>query len=91
MQSSLSKNEAWCLLALTVCCIGVAANTFEGDGAPLVASLAFSGLAFACTYSLIRWLGRTFINANLKGKDMSKVRKPEMYVEGSIRSPSSPD
>ena len=80
MESSLTRTETWSLLALSACSLGVAANTFEGDGEPLIASLAFSGLAFASTYSLIRWLGRTFINANLKGKDMSKVRKPEMYV-----------
>ncbi len=59
--------------------MGIIANTFHGDGAPLIVSLAFSGLAYSMTYALIRWLGPTFIGAGLKGKDMSKAIKKEMY------------
>ena len=80
MDASLSSQEAWSLLVLFAACFGVIANTFQGDGEPLIASLAFSGLAFSITYSLIRWLGETFMKANLKGRDMSKVREIEMYV-----------
>lgn len=46
-------------------------------------SLAFSLFAFATTYSLIRWLGPSFIKVGLKGKDMAKAKKPEMYVYSS--------
>lgn len=60
-------------------------NTFQGDGAPLVASIAFSGIVFAVTYSLIRWLGPVFIKAGLKGRDMAKPRRPEMYVQFEMR------
>jgi len=64
--------------------MGTMINSFQGygdgDGAPLFASVAFSGVAFAITYSLIRWLGPVFMKAGLKGKDMAKPKKPEMYV-----------
>ena len=46
----------------------------------MVASIAFSGIVFAITFSMIRWLGPVFIKAGLKGRDMAKPRKPEMYV-----------
>ncbi|ODH51501.1 hypothetical protein GX48_02369 [Paracoccidioides brasiliensis] len=78
MKDALTRNETWSLLALVVACLGVLANTFQGDGEPLVASLALSGIAFAATYSLIRWLGGVFIKAGLKGKDMSKLRQVEI-------------
>lgn len=58
--------------------LGVIVNTFQGDGEPLIASIAFSGIAYAATFSLIRWLGPVFMKAGLKGKDMAKARKPEM-------------
>ena len=80
MTTTLSGAEVWSLLTLSVACVGVIINTFHGDGEPLIASLAFSGLAFALTFSLIRWLGDVFMKANLKGRDMSKLRKPEMYI-----------
>lgn len=78
MSASLSRTETFSLLALSAACVGIIANTFHGDGEPLIASLAFSGIAFAFTFSLIRWLGDTFMAAGLKGRDMSKVRKVEM-------------
>jgi UDP-N-acetylglucosamine--dolichyl-phosphate N-acetylglucosaminephosphotransferase len=77
--TALSSTETWSLLALSISCLAVLAQTLHGDGAPLIASLGFSGLAFALTYALIRWLGDVFMKAGLKGKDMSKVRKVEMY------------
>src|SRR5690348_15332700 len=76
--SALSFTETLSLLSLSLACFAVIANTFQGDGAPLVASLAFSGIAFAGSYSMIRWLGPTFMKAGLKGKDMSKVHKKEI-------------
>lgn len=76
--STLTRTETWCLLLLVGAGIGISVNTFQGDGAPLVASIALSSIAFATTFSMIRWLGPTFIKAGLKGKDMAKPRKPEM-------------
>jgi UDP-N-acetylglucosamine--dolichyl-phosphate N-acetylglucosaminephosphotransferase len=80
MTSSLTRAETLSLLSLFAACVGIILNTFHGDGEPLIASLAFSGIAFALTYSLIVWLGNTFIKAGLKGKDMSKLKKVEMSV-----------
>jgi UDP-N-acetylglucosamine--dolichyl-phosphate N-acetylglucosaminephosphotransferase len=74
----LTRNEQLSLLALSAACVGVLANTFQGDGEPLIASLAFSGIGFALTYSLIRWLDETFMKAGLKGRDMAKTRRTEM-------------
>jgi UDP-N-acetylglucosamine--dolichyl-phosphate N-acetylglucosaminephosphotransferase len=76
--ATLSRTETWSLLLLVGASFGIIANTFSGDGEPLIASLAFSGVAFAATYSLIRWLGPVFMRAGLKGKDMAKPRKQEM-------------
>lgn len=81
MSSILSRAETLTLLALCIACLAVLANTFQGDGEPLIASLAFSGIAFCITYTLIRWLGEPFIEAGLKGRDMSKLRKPELSVD----------
>ncbi|OJJ32168.1 hypothetical protein ASPWEDRAFT_116729 [Aspergillus wentii DTO 134E9] len=76
--SALSNGETWRLLVLVGVCVGVMINTFQGEGAPLVASIAFSGIAFAITFSMIRWLGPVFMKAGLKGKDMAKPKKPEI-------------
>ncbi|KAF2236959.1 hypothetical protein EV356DRAFT_521955 [Viridothelium virens] len=76
MSSSLSRTETLSLFSLFAACVGIIANTFHGDGEPLIASIAFSGIAFASTYALIRWLGDVFIRAGLKGKDMSKRNAP---------------
>ncbi|RDL33661.1 Uncharacterized protein BP5553_08029 [Venustampulla echinocandica] len=76
--SALSLTETSSLLALSLACFAIITNTFHGDGAPLVASLAFSGIAFAGSYSMIRWLGPAFMKAGLKGKDLSKVHKKEI-------------
>ncbi len=87
MTAALSRSEAWSLLALSSTCLGIIANTFQGYGAPLIVSLAFSGLAYSVTYALVRWLGPTFIAAGLKGKDMSKAVKKEMYCGVASNAP----
>ncbi|KAK1140407.1 tunicamycin resistance protein [Aspergillus melleus] len=76
--SSLSSRETWRLLILVGVCLGIIFNSFQGEGAPLVASIAFSGIGFAITFSLIRWLGPVFVKAGLKGRDMAKPRRPEI-------------
>lgn len=76
----LSRTEYLSLLSLTIACIGILANTFQGDGEPLIASIAFSGIAFSFTYALIRWLGSTFMKAGFKGKDLCKTRTDPMYA-----------
>ena len=68
--SSLNSSETWSLLCLVGACGAVLANTFQGDGAPLVASFAFSGLAFAFTYA--------FITSGFKGKELGKAVPKEM-------------
>lgn len=78
--TTLTRKETWRLLLLVGICFGILVNSFQGDGAPLVASVAFSGIAFAVTFTLIRWLVPVFLKAGLKGKDMAKPRRPEMYV-----------
>jgi hypothetical protein len=71
------------LLALVGAGLAILNATFQGDGAPLVASIALCGIVFAVAFSLVRWLGPAFIKAGLKGKDMAKPSRPEMYVYGS--------
>lgn len=78
MSTTLSRTETWLLVCLTGGCAALLAQTLTGDGAPLMASIGLSGIAFALTYSLIRWLGDAFMRVGLKGKDMGKVSKPEM-------------
>ena len=76
--ATLSRTETFSLLALSAACVAVLANTFQGDGEPLIASVALSGVAFSATYAMIRWLGPTFMKAGLKGVDMSKHYKKEI-------------
>jgi UDP-N-acetylglucosamine--dolichyl-phosphate N-acetylglucosaminephosphotransferase len=78
MKATLSRTESWTLMALSAACLAVTANTFEGDGEPLIASLAFSGLAFAATYALVRWAAPAFVEAGRKGRDMSKTNAKEI-------------
>ncbi|CAL5869701.1 uncharacterized protein PFLUO_LOCUS3931 [Penicillium psychrofluorescens] len=75
---SLSRTEAWRLLLLVGASGGILVNTVQGDGAPLVASIALTGIAFALGFSMVRWLGPVFLKAGLKGKDMAKPRRPEI-------------
>lgn len=74
----LSRTETVSLAALSAACGTVLANTFRGEGEPLIASLALSGMAYAAAYAMIRWLGPTFIKAGLKGVDMSKTNRREI-------------
>ncbi|KAJ5112549.1 Glycosyl transferase family 4 [Penicillium argentinense] len=76
--STLSRGETWRLLILVGTGLGILVNTFQGDGAPLIASGTLAVIAFAITFSMIRWLGPVFIKAGLKGKDMAKPRRPEI-------------
>ncbi|KAH7047629.1 N-acetylglucosaminephosphotransferas-like protein [Macrophomina phaseolina] len=78
MAGTLSRGESLALLSLLAACIGILANTFQGDGEPLIASLAFSGIAFASCYALIRWLGAAFMRAGFKGRDLSKLKNVEI-------------
>lgn len=74
----LSTTETISLLAVSWASIAVLANTFRGEGEPLIASIAFSVLGFAACYALIRWLGGAFMRRGFKGKDLCKVKKNEM-------------
>jgi UDP-N-acetylglucosamine--dolichyl-phosphate N-acetylglucosaminephosphotransferase len=78
ISAELSRTESLTLLSITLGCLAIIVNTFHDDGEPLIASLALSGIAFAASYSMIRWLGPTFMKAGLKGKDLSKVHKKEI-------------
>lgn len=80
MSSELSNTESLSLLACSAACFSVLYKSWGEDGAPLFASLALSGLAFAATYAIIRWTGEAFIKAGRKGKDMSKKVPIEMFV-----------
>ena len=79
MTTALSSTEAYSLLSLSLAAVGVLLNTFTGEGEPLIASIAFSCLAFASCYALIRWLGDAFIRRGFKGKDLCKLKQTEMY------------
>ncbi|GAM37060.1 Alg7 homolog [Talaromyces pinophilus] len=76
--TALSTAEVCTLWVLIGTSIAIVANSFHGDGEPFMVSLAFSLFAFATTYSLIRWLGPSFMKVGLKGKDMAKAKKPEI-------------
>ncbi|OAA81328.1 UDP-N-acetyl-glucosamine-1-P transferase Alg7 [Akanthomyces lecanii RCEF 1005] len=76
--TSLSRGETLTLLTISGASLAVLANTFSGDGEPLIASLALSCAAFALCYAMIRWLGPTFIKAGFRGRDLSKVNKVEL-------------
>jgi len=66
------------LFTLVGACCGLLYSVFQGSGEPLVASLGFSGIAFAAAYCLICWLGDEFKRVGLKGRDRSKIDKREM-------------
>lgn len=74
----LTWTETVSLSAFSTACGTILANTFRGEGEPLIASLALSGMAFAAAYAMIRWLGPTFMKAGLKGVDMSKLNGREI-------------
>lgn len=79
MSTTLTSTETYSLLSLSLACLGVLSQTFVGgDGEPVIASIAFSGLAFASCYALIRWLGNAFIRRGFKGKDLCKHKQTEL-------------
>ena len=78
MSAALSRSEVLSLSSLSLACMGIIANTLQGDGEPLIASIAFSGLAFSFSYALIRWLGAAFMKVGFKGRDMAKLKHVEM-------------
>jgi UDP-N-acetylglucosamine--dolichyl-phosphate N-acetylglucosaminephosphotransferase len=78
MSTALTSTEAYSLLSLSLACVAVLANTLQREGEPLIASIAFSGLAFASCYALIRWLSDAFMRRGFKGKDLCKLKQTEM-------------
>ncbi|CRK15053.1 hypothetical protein BN1708_011322, partial [Verticillium longisporum] len=74
--SELTRTETLSHLAISGAALIILANTFTGEGEPLIASLALSTLAFSLAYCMVRWLGPTFIKAGFKGKDLSKAHQP---------------
>ncbi|KAF2796671.1 N-acetylglucosaminephosphotransferas-like protein [Melanomma pulvis-pyrius CBS 109.77] len=78
MSATLGQTEVYSLLSLSLACFGILANTFHGDGEPLIASIAFSGLAFSICYALVRWLGNAFMQRGFKGRDLCKLKKTEI-------------
>ncbi len=79
--TDLSRTETLYLTGLALVCVAVLVRTFEGEGEPLIASLALSGVAFADSYAMIRWLGPTFIKSGLKGRYLSKVNNSHYIPE----------
>lgn len=77
--SRISSGWYLFLLSLVGACCVLLYTVFKGDGEPLIASLGFSGIAFAATYCLISWLGDEFKRVGLKGKDVSKRDRRELY------------
>jgi UDP-N-acetylglucosamine--dolichyl-phosphate N-acetylglucosaminephosphotransferase len=78
MSITLTTTETISLSSVSLACIGILANTLQGEGEPLIASIAFSGLAFTSCYALIRWLGNAFMKRGFKGRDLCKLNKTEM-------------
>lgn len=87
MSASLGQTEVVSLFALSTACLYILVHTFQGDGEPLIASIAFSGLAFAFCYALIRWLGNAFMRRGFKGRDLCKLKQTEMYANVKLVSP----
>lgn len=75
---NLSRTETLTLLTIAGASLAIIANTFQGDGEPLIASLALSFAAFSLCYAMIRWLGPTFMKAGFRGRDLSKTNKIEI-------------
>ncbi|KAH9868936.1 hypothetical protein J1614_008011 [Plenodomus biglobosus] len=78
MSTELSSTETYSLVSLSLACVGILANTLKGEGEPLIASIAFSGLGFALSYALIRWLGNAFMKRGFKGRDLCKLKQTEI-------------
>lgn len=78
MSQKISTGWYFFLCTLVGASSGLIYTVFKGDGEPLVASLGFSGIAFAGTFALISWLGDAFKKVGLKGKDISKSDRREL-------------
>lgn len=78
MSQKISTGWYFFLFTLVGSSSGLIYTVFQGDGEPLVASLGFSGIAFAGTFALISWLGDAFKKVGLKGKDISKSDRREL-------------
>ncbi|WQF83576.1 Putative glycosyl transferase, family 4 [Colletotrichum destructivum] len=76
--TDLTRTETLSLGSLSLAAVAVLLNAFQGDGEPLIASLALSVLAFALAYAMIRWLGPVFKRAGFRGRDLSKHHRPEL-------------
>lgn len=76
--NTLSTTEVLSCLAVAGVGAIVLANTFQGDGEPLIASLSLSLLAFSASYAMIRWLGPNFMKAGMQGKDLNKAHQREV-------------
>ncbi|KAL7785192.1 UDP-N-acetylglucosamine:dolichyl phosphate N-acetylglucosamine-1-phosphate transferase [Trichoderma ceciliae] len=76
--TALSRSETLSLVSLSGASLAILANTFHGDGEPLIASLALSLIAFSLCYAMIRWLGPTFMRAGFRGRDLGKVNGVEI-------------
>ncbi|KAK6521642.1 tunicamycin resistance protein [Arthrobotrys conoides] len=77
-RTDISTKEYLALFTLTSGCTAIIIAAFRSRGEPIVASLGFSGFAFAATYCLIPWLGDAFKKVGFKGKDMAKTHRPEI-------------
>lgn len=78
MSQKISTGWYFFLFTLVGSSSGLIYTVFKGDGEPLVASLGFSGIAFAATFALISWLGDAFKKVGLKGRDISKSDRREL-------------
>jgi UDP-N-acetylglucosamine--dolichyl-phosphate N-acetylglucosaminephosphotransferase len=76
--AALTRSETLSLLAVAAASVAVLANTFHGDGEPLIASIALSCAASALAFAMVRWLGPTFMAAGFRGRDMGKTSRPEL-------------
>ncbi|KAI1100679.1 glycosyl transferase family 4-domain-containing protein [Jackrogersella minutella] len=76
--TQLSRTETLYLSGLALVSIAIFVRTFDGEGEPLVASLALSVFGFTVTYALIPRLGNIFMKAGLKGRDLSKVNSHDI-------------
>lgn len=82
LPSRLSVPESITLSSLTIAALAILyailTSRASRQGEPLLASAAFTLIAFSAVYAMIRWLGPTFVAAGLKGKDMSKPIRREI-------------
>jgi len=80
MPDQISTGWYFLLFAIVSACSALIYNVAQGNlnGHPYMASLGFSGIAFAVTYCLISWSGDAFKKIGLKGNDRSKPDRKEL-------------